>query len=175
MAQLLSVVGRGLSIALLTLCCACSATVKYERAKDADGSTGTGIRYYESAPYLLIYSDGKGGLKWQILYLPDQSHIMLATPVVHGGGKSQLTLSFQNGILGTSTVAGDTTAIPSAILAAAAAVIPVLVAGVLEGKKPEEFPAPYLYKIVVDADSVHFLGGQGDTNIRVPIPTGPAG
>ena len=156
---------------LVMLCAGCSASVKYAREDDPS----TGIRYYESAPYLLIYSDGKGGLKWQILSLPDQSHVMTVAPVVHGGGKSQMSLSFQNGVLGTSTVAGDTTAIPSALIAAAQAVIPLVAAAVFEGQKPAEFPKPYLYKIVVSGGTVEFLGGEGDATIRVPIPNGPAG
>src|SRR5262245_58499900 len=100
--------------ALASLCClcaGCTAAVTYEH----ENAQSTGIRYYESTPYLLVYSDGKGGLKWQILYLPDQSHIMTASPKVRGG-KSQMTLYFQNGALATSTVAGDTTTIPNAIL-----------------------------------------------------------
>ena len=35
---------------------------------------------------------------------------------------------------------------------------------------PEEgFPAPYLYKIIVQNDQITFLGMQGNTKIQVPI------
>lgn len=169
--------GCCLLAALTASVSSCTATVVYEHATAAS----TGIRYYESAPYLLIYSDGKGGLKWQILYLPDQSHTMSATPEVRGGA-AQMTLYFQNGVLGTSTVQGDTTAIPSAILAAAQAAVPLLIgAGVFEGPKPVPFPSPYLFKIVVSGGSVRFIGGQGTdgdgkaVDIQVPLPPPPGG
>jgi hypothetical protein len=166
-----SVVSIVAVVLLISLCGGCTATVTYQR----EGTGSTGIRYYESAPYLLVYSDGKGGLKWQVLYLPDQSHIMTATPTVRGG-KTQMTLYFQNGALGSSTVAGDTTTIPSAILAAAQAVIPIIAAAVV-AEKPEEptFPKPYLYKIRVSGGTVEFRGGQGDASIRVPVQKGPGG
>jgi hypothetical protein len=156
---------------LILLCGGCTATVTYQH----QSTDSTGVRYYESAPYLLVYSDGKGGLKWQIYYIPDQSHIMTATPIVRGG-KAQMTLFFVNGALSSSTVAGDTTTIPNAILAAAQAVIPIIAAGVLAEKgEPPSFPKPYLYKIVVSGSSVEFRGGQGDATIRVPLQKGPGG
>jgi hypothetical protein len=155
----------------------CNATVEYKRADTSSEST-TGIRYYEAAPYLLIYSDGMGGLKWQILSLPDQSHIMTATPISMLG-KTQMTLSFQNGTLSSASSGGDTTAVPNAIFAAAQAAVPLIVAGVAEAKAapvhPIGFPAPYLYKIVVNSDAggVSFIGGPGDVTIRVPVPKAP--
>lgn len=156
-------------VLVCAVCTACTATVTYQ----PETAHSKGIRYYESAPYLLIYSDGKGGLKWQILYLPDQSHVMTASPVVRGG-KTQMTLYFQNGVLGTSSVTGDTTAIPNAILSAAQAAIPLILA-VAEKPAEQKFPRPYLYKIVVTGDSVQFIGGQGGEPIRVPVQKGPGG
>lgn len=173
MQRILASLVRISSILLFAACVACSATVTYQRV--ADDATATGVRYYESAPYLLVYSDGKGGLKWQILYLPDQSHIMTASPEVRGG-KTQMTLYFQNGTLGTSSTGGDTTTIPSAILAAAQAAVPVIAAAlVAEKAQSPEFPKPYLYKIVWNGTAVEFQGGQADVGIRVPIQKGPGG
>jgi hypothetical protein len=154
--------------AQLLLVAGCTATVTYQR----EASNSAGIRYYESAPYVLVYSDGKGGLKWQILYLPDQSRVMTVTPEVRGG-KTQMTLYFQNGVLGTSSTSGDSTTIPNAIIAAAQAAVPFLLAAVAEGQKQPGFPPPYLYKVVVNGDDVTFIGGHGDTPIRVPVPKGP--
>jgi hypothetical protein len=87
-----------------------------------------------------------------------------------------MTLYFQNGALSSSTVAGDTTTIPNAILAAAQAVIPIIAAAVIAEKgEPPSFPKPYLYKIVVSGGAVEFRGGQGDASIRVPLQKGPGG
>lgn len=161
------------TIALLVSCAACSATITYRRVTRAEDGTATGIRYYASAPYLLIYSDGKGGLKWQILYLPDQSQLMSASPVVHGG-KVQMSLFFQNGVLGTSSVSADSTSIPTAVMAAAEAAAPLILAAFEKGPQPN-FPAPYLYKIVVKDRTATFIGGPGDSSIKVPIPGGTTG
>jgi hypothetical protein len=168
----LSLFSIGVVASLILACSGCTATVTYQH-EDAGPK---GVRYYESAPYLLVYSDGKGGLKWQIYYIPDQSHIMTATPTVRGG-KAQMTLYFVNGALSSSTVAGDTTTIPNAILAAAQAAIPLIAAAVVAEKSapPPGFPKPYLYKIIVSGSAVEFRGGQGDSSIRVPLQKGPGG
>jgi hypothetical protein len=154
----------------------CSATVTH-RLDTAD-TDATGIRYYDSAPYLIVYSDGMGGLKWQIRYLPDQSRLMTATPKIIGG-RTEMTLYFQNGVLASASTVGDTTELPKALIGAIQSALPLL-AGVAEGPaNPKGFPAPYLYKIVVNGDSasftgnsVSFIGQQGKTRIQVPLPSG---
>src|SRR5579862_1301277 len=148
----------------------CSATVTHQSEQLAS----TGIRYYNNAPYLLIYSDGRGGLSWQVIYLPDQSEVMTATTEIQGGA-TQMTLYFQNGALSGTIATGDTTAIPKAVISTIQSALPLLTRSFAEGKKlPNGFPAPYLYKLVVRQDVVHFIGGQGNTSVQVPINTGPA-
>lgn len=156
---------RLLVLGLLLCTAGCLATVKHGPATD----DGSGIRYYRAAPYLLVYSDAKGGLQWQVLYLPDQSRPMMAQPIVIGG-RSEVTFEFRNGILAGSTAVGDTTEVPKAILAAVQAALP-LIAGALEAPKapPVTVPAPYLYKIVVRGNAVEFVGGQGDVDISVLV------
>jgi len=163
---------------------ACSATVDYRpatlnepaRSTGADApsapqeaATDTGIRYYENSPYLLIYSNAKGGLKWQILYLPDQTKLMTATPKVVGG-HTEMTMYFHNGVLAGASAVGDTTQLPKAVLATVQSAIPLLTQAHLDTSISQpNFPAPYLYKIVVQGDQINFYGGQGEPNIFVPI------
>lgn len=142
----------------------CAAYVTHEPEK----ADSTGIRYYENSPYLIVYSDGKGGLRWQIRYLPDQSRIMTVSPTIRGG-RTEMTLNFQNGVLSTLSVVGDSTELPKAVIAAVQSAIPLLAAA---GPKVDGFPAPYLYKIVVSGETLTFLGGQGDSSIQVPINPG---
>jgi len=151
----------------LVILAGCSATVTHTRAT----SSSTGIRYYDSAPYLLVYSDGKGGLNWQVRYLPDQTQLMSVSPVVHGG-HTEMTLYFQNGVLSSESAIGDTTEVPKAIIAAVQSVAPLLALGVAEGPKKSGFPAPFLYKIVVENETVTFIGGPGNTKIQAPIKQG---
>ena len=92
-----------LAVSLAPLISGCGGGVTHEPATDV----GTGIRYYEPSPYLLIYSNARGGLKWQVVYLPDQTKLMMAKPHVIGG-RSEMTLYFHNGMLAGSTEVGDT-------------------------------------------------------------------
>lgn len=153
-------------IVLCVLIAGCSATVTHQMESKA----ATGIRYYESAPYLIVYSDGKGGLKWQIRYLPDQSRVMTATPTIVGG-RTEMTLYFQNGVLASASTVGDTTELPKAIIAAVQSALPLL--GAAAAPQRPGFPAPYFYKIVVQNNVVTFIGGQGGNTIQVPINQGP--
>jgi len=155
---------KSLILGGLCLLASCAANVTHQ----PETAQSTGIRYYESAPYLIVYSDGKGGLRWQIRYLPDQSRVMSATPTVIGG-RTEMTLFFQNGVMSSVSVVADTTELPKAVIAAITSAIPLLAGA---GPVQEGFPAPYLYKIVVEGSSVRFIGGQGKTHIQVPVSTG---
>lgn len=159
-----SVLTKSLAAAAAAVLCACSAGVTYERATD----DGTGIRYYEPSPYLLIYSNAKGGLKWQIVYLPDPTKLMMATPWVYGG-RTEMTLYFHNGMLAGSTQVGDTTELAKSLVAAAQAALPLLAAA---AAAPPTVPAPYIYKMVVNGDNVSFIGGEGAPGIKVPVVKG---
>ena len=149
------------------LACGCSSNVTHEPAT----ADGTGVRYYRSSPYLLVYSNGKGGLKWQILSLPDPTKLMMATPIVTGG-RVEMTLYFQHGVLAGSTEIGDTTELAKSVVAAVQAAIPLLAK--LRAAEAPTVPPPYLYKIVVAGDQVNFIGGEGDTGIKVPLLKGSA-
>jgi hypothetical protein len=142
----------------------CSASITHERVDAADDATG--VRYYAQSPYLLIYSNSKGGLKWQVLYLEDKTKLMMATPHVVGG-RSELTMFFQNGVLTGSSEVGDTTAIPKAIISALQSAIPLLAA--MAAPTTGTVPAPSIYKIVVRDGKLSFIGGSGDVGIQVPL------
>jgi hypothetical protein len=132
---------------------------------------GKGIRYYQASPYLLINSNSKGGLQWRILYLPDQTKMMMAEPHVMGG-RVEMAMFFHNGVLTGCNALGDTTELPKAVISAVQSAIPLLALAGALAAKPPEVPAPYLYKIVVEGDGVKFIPGQGDVDIKVPIIQG---
>src|SRR5262245_26532875 len=145
------------------------AGVTHRSMGEADDAKENGIRYYESAPYLLIHSDGKGGLVWQIIYLPDQTRKMVAKPF-NFFAKLDSTLSFTNGVLTSAKDVATADAVPKAIVEAIQKVAPLLLgAARADGIEPE-VPAPHLYKIVVHGQSqVEFFGGPGDTPIKVTL------
>jgi hypothetical protein len=129
---------KQMTILLSVFAMGCSATVTHQ--VEGPNGSGTGIRYYENAPYLIIYSDGHGGLKWQICYLPDQSRIMTATPVINGG-HTEMTLYFQNGVLASGSMTGDTTEVAKAVITAVQNALPLLLAAA-ESPAQNGFPAP---------------------------------
>jgi len=174
-------------VVVMFLIAGCSATVKHQEV--SDDAKERGVRYYDSAPYLIVYSDGLGGLKWQIRYLPDQSRLMAANPTIQGA-RTEMTLYFQNGMLASASTVGDTTEIPKALIGAVQSALPLL-AGVpgaaiaekageknvdehvtVEKARPKGFPSPYLYKLVVRNNTVLFIGDQGKTKIQVPLQLG---
>lgn len=158
---------RALAATLVSVLLAgCSASITHEPVDPNGADAGTGIRYYEASPYLLIYSNGKNGLKWQVLYLPDKTKLRMASPHVTGG-RSELTMYFQNGVLAGSTEVGDTTGIPKAMISALQSVIPLLAA--MAAPTEGTVPAPYIYKIVAKNGQLSFVGGQGDVGIQVPL------
>jgi hypothetical protein len=157
---------KRLIVLLSLLVAGCAANVTHE----LESSNSSGLRYYESAPYLLVYPNGKGGLVWQVLFLPDQSHVMVARPEVWGG-RVQMAIKFQNGVLTNATTVGDTTVVPKAMIAAVQSALPLIAKAALEAPPEHLFPAPSIYKIVVRDDTISFIGGPGDNGIKVPLNT----
>jgi hypothetical protein len=152
----------------------CGPTDVAMKANRKADNAATGIRYYQSSPYLLVFSDGKNGLSWQILYLPDQTKKMSAVPR-SDWSKLDATLKFENGVLTDSNAIGEAAAVPKAIIAAAEQVVASLagiaakggaVPGVIKDPQAEEMPVPppLLYKIVVRGNSIQFLGGKTDVD-----------
>jgi hypothetical protein len=143
-----------------------SNAAEAKKANDAADESASGIRYYQASPYLLVYSDGKGGIVWKIYYLPDQTRKMTATPYNYVA-KVTANLTFSRGVLTDSTEDVDTTAVPKAILAAAEKLLPLALADTT----PEERTVlpPRLYKILVAGDTITLAGGPGDTNVSVTI------
>ena len=148
------------------------ASIKHMPIDDETDLTNKGIRYYQSSPYLIIYSNGKGGIVTQLEYLPDPTKKMSVLP------KScmatiKTALEFDNGVLTTSTEETDTTAVPKAILKAVETVGTAYLAAFNiikeEAKDFYTVPAPYIYKIDVKGNNVLFIGAQGDHNFKVTL------
>jgi len=129
------------------------------------GEKDHGIRYYRSAPYLLVHSDAKGGLITKLLYLPDQTQLMSATPNSRMASL-KTALEFQDGVLTSAAEQPDSTVLPGVILSAAETILPLLAASVNTG---EQIPQPSLYKITVHGDRLTFTGGEADAAIRVRL------
>jgi hypothetical protein len=162
---------RHLSVWLLALLAGGCATVTHQRILDDQGDDADrGIRYYGTSPYLIAYSDGKGGMVTEVRYLPDPKKKMSASPRTTLADVGA-TLTFDRGVLTESTETGDATAVPTAILKAVEAFGPALLGLLNEAQKQQEhsLPAPYVYKIVVRGGDVHFVGGRGDEDVKITL------
>lgn len=136
-----------------------------------------GFPYYEVAPFLFVYSDGKGGLKSEIKFLPDTTRMRSIRPyAVLSSNES--TLVFSKGTLTQAKETVDETAVASAGISALSkflvTALPALNA-IVEQKtrKGVTAPPPYLFKIVVDGERIGLYGGPptGD-EILMPVPVG---
>ena len=132
-----------------------------------------GVRYYLSSPYLLVYTNGKGKLLWQIEYLPDPTKLMVGTPTQFFA-KTTSKFAFTNGILSSSKNESDSTAAPKAIIAAVEKTLPLLAAAFTDLKDTgtKKIPAPRLYKIVLEQDNFKLIGVQSSEQVNVTLTAG---
>lgn len=108
---------RCLLLALLSTGC---AEVKYCRMSGNDDDTATGIRYYDSSPFLLLQHDPTGKTwQTQLLYLPDQTKENQAK-ITCWLAANNSTFTFSNAVLASTSVNVDETVVPVAIMNALA-------------------------------------------------------
>ena len=120
---------------------------------------------------VLVFSDGKGGIKWKIYYLPDQTkkrtvRVWTFLASANAGHK------FANGVLTDANTSADSTALPKAVINALQGILSsAAAAGKLldAGSEGSVIPAPQLYKIVVSDDMITLCGGAGDIPVRVSL------
>ena len=137
---------------------------------DEDASAN-GIRYYEMAPYLLVYADGKGGITSSIEMMPDTSRKMVMDLNAFASANNT-TLTFVNGVLTSSKFVVDNTAVPAAIVETIKTLGVAAVSNAMndpESNIVRQIPAPYLFKIVVDRNGTRLVGGPGVDRDNKPV------
>jgi hypothetical protein len=149
---------------VLALSSGCAGISVRPVAQGHDNETVKGIRFYQSAPYLLIVTDNKGGVTTQVLYLPDTNRLMSAY-LYNKVATSDSTLKFKNGVLTSAVVEVDTAVVPKAILnaIATAAAAAFNQAG---GGQAKLAPGPYLYRIKVEGNSATLIGSNQTLVVR---------
>ena len=139
---------KGMLLAALLLGGCAGTIVQPIRYGDSAGAPGIaddaagGIRYYETAPFLLVYSDGKGGLQSQILYLPDRTRMRSIDPYAYFAS-NEATLVFDHGILTQGKTVVDETLVPKAIVGVLEKAATAALAGALNeagGDAPPDRP-----------------------------------
>lgn len=180
-----------ISATLVTSLAGCAGTSVHDVSDqaaangDAPDQDARGIRYYERAPFILVHSDGKGGLVSELLFIEDTTRKRSVQPfAVLSQNHSELTFSF--GALTEAKTAVDETTVPAALVQAAQNVaVAAAKAAFLDSAgaaAPEEvvFPAPSIYRIVKLKDGrlalrggvAHKPGKPGEPqDIVLTIPT----
>ncbi len=110
--QVINVVTMTLSVTSLIGCAGLEVEPVLNAAAD---KAARGFRYYRSAPFLLVYTDNKGGLQTKLLYLPDPTRKMSVRPY-NCLASNKATLVFDKGRLTQAKTEIDETAIPSAVI-----------------------------------------------------------
>ena len=138
------------------------AGVEFQEVTKENDHRVRGLRYYDSAPYLIIQSNNQGGINSQLVYLPDTSTVMSARPYSFLA-TSKSSLSFDGYFTGMQTES-DATAVPEAVIKAlgevARTAVPAISGALADDDKVEPLPAPYIFKLVPEGGTIRFVGGQ---------------
>jgi hypothetical protein len=137
----------------------CAGSTTTSIRDEADDARARGFRYYESSPYLLVYSDGKAGLTTRLIYLPDLTKKRSVRPYQFLA-RNATKLTFANGVLTSAEMKGEATVVPKALIEAAkGAASQAFKAFAASGEG--RAPPPYLYKVVFDEQGARLEGGPG--------------
>lgn len=157
-----AIVTFALAAAMLT---GCAGLEMKDISSDVDDSAALGFRYYDTSPFLLVYTDSKGGLKSEVLYLPDTQKKRSIRPYSYGA-KNDATFKFENGRLVGAKATVDETVIPVAAISALEKVATSLVKAANAGK--DGIPPPYLFRIRYDGTNWQLAGGQAIADNNKP-------
>ena len=119
-----------------------------------------GFRYYGTAPFLLVYTDNKGGLESEVHYLPDLTKEMSIKPYNYLASNKS-TLKFEKGRLTSAKAVVDETAIPTSVIKGLEKVATALIKAANASAPQYEVPAPYLFRIVYKDDIWQLAGRDG--------------
>lgn len=116
-----------------------------------------GFRYWQTAPFLFVRSDGQGGLSGEIKWLPDTTQKMSARPfAIFASNESKL--DFTNGVLTSATIKANETEVVTASLTALGKLF-VAAADGSAPPPPGRVPPPHIYKIVIEGGKISLIGG----------------
>lgn len=142
----------GLALTLV----ACAGLSGRTLSEDEDWSA-SGFRYYDSSPYLLVYTDNKGSLNSELKYMPDLTKKRQVKPyqfLASTDGK----LDFEDGILTGAESNADGTAVPKAVISALEKAAKIAIAADTSPAREVAdangmAPRVYLFKIIKTIDA----------------------
>ena len=136
---------------------ACAGLNVTSISNENDDDIAAGFRYYETAPFLLIYTDGNGGLNSQVLYLADTTKKRSIAPYNYLASNNT-TLTFKEGKLTGMKAEIDETVIPAEIIKGLETIAKEAMKAA--NASADEIPGPYVFRIVKKADGTWALNGD---------------
>lgn len=141
-----------LLLVLLAGCAGVDVTVVADAKADA---AANGFRYYDTSPFLLLYTDARGGIRSELLYLPDTTKKRAITPYHYAAGNDTV-LTFDQGRLVQARSAVNETVLPAAVLKS----LESIAAARLTAGPDNTIPAPYLFRIIKQGGDWALAGQQ---------------
>jgi hypothetical protein len=129
----------------------CSSVTYTRIASPEEDQRATGFRYFDSAPYILMTKDITGHFTAQLVYLPDQTTKSQAKPSTFLAINTDTFTYDKTDVLLGASAEIDTTAVPVAIVQAAAQVATTAAKGIFGLGAPQPKPGQpsvWLFKIV---------------------------
>jgi hypothetical protein len=114
-----------------------------------------GFRYYESAPFLVVFYDGEEFLTTEVLFLPDTTRKRSIQPYSYAAS-NKATFTFAEGRLTGAKAVVDETVLPSAIISALEKAALADLRSKAKEAKPE--PSLHLFRIVKRCGDWHLAG-----------------
>lgn len=152
---------------------ACAGVRVTSVTSDAVDAKTDGFRYYETATFLIVSSDGKGGVNAEIKQICDTTKKRAADPYTYLANNNT-TLDFDNGCLTGEKIVVDETPFPKAIVEAVKTVATAAAGFLLDEDSTKAFPvavhpAPAIYRMSIENGFVVLRGGPGQGEIRATI------
>jgi len=158
-------------IFLLFLLTGCAGTIVKPIANAEMDKKIKGIRFYQPAPFLLVFANGKRQLSSKVIYMPDTNRKMsVRTRAILASNDTNLT--FSNGMLTKSIITVKQTEVPVALLDAALKLASAAASAAFnapDSPQGKVIPGPWLFKIVVEETVTKLVGGSGLTPDGEPI------
>jgi hypothetical protein len=133
---------RALFALLAALLSGCAGFTTLNVESDAADGKARGFRYYESAPFLVVFFDGVGSFTTEVLFLPDTTRKRSIQPYSYAAS-NKATLGFAEGRLASAKAVVDETVLPSAVISALEKVAKQQVRDA-----PKPVPALHIFRIV---------------------------
>lgn len=152
-----------LSSFLTSALCGCAGMQYADVPDNKADQSANGFRYYDTSPFLLVITDGKGGLTSSVQFLPDTTKLRTVHPYAYAA-KNDVTLKFDNGKLAQAKSVVDETIVPKAVLSSlekvASSLIKAMNADAGKAAATEKaVPTPYLFRIMQIGDKWVLRGG----------------